>query len=224
MEKREQREIIASNLRNLLKINKLTAIKVAQDLNLSYSTFGDWTRGRTSPNPSQLKAVADYFKISIGNLTSLPDDAQYVSDSEILDSKVRISINDIQTAIDGEKIYKSIKWEYVPKSLVGKDDCIGIKLNDNSMEPEYHKGDIIIARQVKYLNTNGDYLLESVGEDEFLPEFRFVRVINKENDIIITPLNIDNESNYLPERLNEIEYMKKYKNKYLIIRLIRDYK
>ena len=36
-------------------------------------------------------------------------------------------------------------------------------------------------------------------------------------------INIDNEKCYVPERLTEEQYLKKYKNKYSIIRLIRDY-
>ena len=77
MRKREQREIIAVNLKELLKSRKITAKQVAKDLNVSYSTFGDWTRARTTPSPSQLKDVADYFRVSIGNLTSLNEDFSY---------------------------------------------------------------------------------------------------------------------------------------------------
>ena len=89
--------------------------------------------------------------------------------------------------------------------------------------PLLDKGDIIIARKVKYLNTNGDYILESYDGDEWLPSIQFARVINKGGQVIITPLNIDNEKCYVPERLTEEQYLKKYKNKYSIIRLIRDY-
>ena len=60
MRKREQREIIAVNLKDLLKSRKITAKQVAKDLNVSYSTFGDWTRARTLPSPNPLKDVADY--------------------------------------------------------------------------------------------------------------------------------------------------------------------
>lgn len=223
MRKREQREIIAVNLKELLKSRKITAKQVAKDLNVGYSTFGDWTRARTLPSPSQLKDVADYFKVSIGNLTTLEEDlANPVSDAEVLDSKIRIAILE-SAELDGEEINRTIRWEYIPKFLPGADDAIGFMLNDNSMEPEYHKGDIIIARKTKFLNTNGDYILEAYVGDEWLPSFQFARVINKGNEVIITPLNIDNEKCYIPERLTEAQYLKKYKNKYSIIRLIRDY-
>ena len=223
MRKREQREIIAVNLKDLLKSRKITAKQVANDLNISYSTFGDWTRARTLPSPNQLKDVADYFKVSIANLTTLNEDLiSPVSDSEVLDSKIRIAVLETSEQF-GEETNRTVRWEYIPKFLPGADDSIGVMLNDDSMEPEYHKGDIIIARKVKYLNTNGDYILESYDGDEWLPSIQFARVINKGGQVIITPLNIDNEKCYVPERLTEEQYLKKYKNKYSIIRLIRDY-
>ena len=76
---------------------------------------------------------------------------------------------------------------------------------------------------INHANTNGDYILESYDGDEWLPSIQFARVINKGGQVIITPLNIDNEKCYVPERLTEEQYLKKYKNKYSIIRLIRDY-
>ncbi len=223
MNKREERFIIATNLKRFLKENKLTAKEVAKDLNISYSTFGDWTRERTAPNASQLKAVADYFKVAIGDLTTLSNDStRKVSDSEVLDSKVRIHINRISET-NGEKSYGASLWEYIPRYLIGADDAIGFILNDDSMEPEYHKGDIIIARRIKYLNSTGDYILESCDGDEWLPSYQFARVINKGSHVLITPLNNDNEKEIVPVRMNEIEYLKKYKSLYSIIRLIRDY-
>ena len=150
MRKREQREIIAVNLKDLLKSRKITAKQVAKDLNVSYSTFGDWTRARTFPSPNQLKDVADYFKVSIANLTTLNEDLiSPVSDSEVLDSKIRIAVLETSEQF-GEETNRTVRWEYIPKFLPGADDSIGIMLNDDSMETEYHKGDIIIARKVKY--------------------------------------------------------------------------
>ena len=223
MNKKEQRLIIAENLRILLKQNNKKRTDVASDLKISYSTVSDWARGRTAPNAGQVKMLADYFKVTIGDITNRSDDYDSRSDSEILDSKVRVPVlTNVQSTEDGGTTY-STTMEYIDKYLPGSDDCIGFQLNDDSMEPEYHKGDIIIARKVKYLNTNGDYILESYDGDEWLPSIQFARVINKGGQVIITPLNIDNEKCYVPERLTEEQYLKKYKNKYSIIRLIRDY-
>lgn len=91
------------------------------------------------------------------------------------------------------------------------------------MEPEYHKGDIIIARRINYIRVPGDYVF-TFSEDDWIPEYRLARVIPKGNENIIYPINVDNECKYITEILNEVEYKEKYKSIYSIIRLIRDYK
>ena len=53
MNKKEQRLIIAENLRILLKQNNKKRTDVASDLKISYSTVSDWARGRTAPNTSK---------------------------------------------------------------------------------------------------------------------------------------------------------------------------
>ena len=63
MNKKEQRLIIAENLRILLKQNNKKRTDVASDLKISYSTVSDWARGRTAPNAGQVKMLADYFKV-----------------------------------------------------------------------------------------------------------------------------------------------------------------
>ena len=224
MNKKEQRLIIAENLKILLKQNNKKRTDVASDLKISYSTVSDWARGRTAPNTGQVKMLADYFKVTIGDITNRSDDYDSRSDSEILDSKVRVPVlTNVQSTEDGGTTY-STTMEYIDKYLPGSDDCIGFQLNDDSMEPEYHKGDIIIARRINYLRTPGDYVFNMSTADEWLPEYRLARVIPKGNENIIYPLNVDNELKYTTEILNEIEYKKKYREIYSIIRLIRDYK
>lgn len=225
MNKKEQRLIIAENLKLLLKQNNKKRTDLSSDLNVAYSTVGDWVRGRTAPSAGQVKMLADYFKVTIGDITTRSEDYDSRSDSEILDSKVRVPILvKSHASNDDSTLIYSTTMEYIDKYLPGSNDCIGFKLSDDSMEPEYHKGDIIIARRINYLRTPGDYVFVISEDDDWIPEYRLARVIPKGNDNIIYPLNVDNECKYVTEILNEIEYKKKYKAIYSIIRLIRDYK
>ena len=223
MIKREERQIISDNLKALLSQSKKKRTEVAKDLNVKYSTFCDWVRARTAPDANQVKKLADYFKVSVGEITNRSEEHNSISDSEILDSKVRVTIFKTVECADGSTAYDT-DYEYIDKYLPGVQESIGFRLNDDSMEPEYYKGDIIIARKVKYLNSYGDYILDTNSSSEWFPDLRLVRVIPKGQEVIITPLNIDNEKGLMPERLNEMEYMKKYHSIYSVIRLIRNYK
>lgn len=224
MNRKEQRLIISENLTLLLKENNKKRTDVAKDLNLKYFTFADWVKGRTSPSPGQVKILANYFKVTVGDITNRREDYDTRSDSEILDSKVRVPVLVQTESLKDGSTVSTTTMEYIDKYLPGSDDCIGFQLNDDSMEPEYHKGDIIIARRINYLRTPGDYVFNMSTANEWLPEYRLARVIPKGNENIIYPLNVDNELKYTTEILNEIEYKKKYREIYSIIRLIRDYK
>ena len=195
MIKREERQIISDNLKALLNQNKKKRTEVANDLNVKYSTFCDWVRARTAPDANQVKELANYFHVSVGEITNRNEDYNSISDAEILDSKVRITVFKTVECADGSIAYDT-DYEYIDKYITGSRESIGFRLDDDSMEPEYHKGDIIIARKVKYMD----------------------------NKVLITPLNNDNEKGYIPERLNQMEYSKKYHNIYAVTRLIRNYK
>ena len=183
MRKVEQREIISINLKDLLRSRKLTAKQVANDLNVSYSTFGDWTRGRTSPSASQLKDVADYFKVAIGNLTSLNEDfSTPVSDAEILDSKVRISV--LESAVrDGEEVNRAFRWEYIPKFLIGNEHAIGIMLNDDSMEPKLKKDSYV------FLELNAPLINRDFGLFMYDGKLIVRRFIIRQDKLVLRPEN-----------------------------------
>ena len=223
MNKKEQRLIIADNLTILLKEHNKKRTDVANELGIKYSTFADWVRGRTSPNPGQVKILANYFKVTVGDITNRREDYDTRSDSEILDSKVRVPVLVQTESLKDGSTVSTTTMEYIDKYLPGSDDCIGFKLNDDSMKPDYHKGDIIIARRINYIRVPGDYVF-TISEDDWIPEYRLARVIPKGNENIIYPINVDNECKYTTEILNEVEYKEKYKAIYSIIRLIRDYK
>jgi len=223
MIKREERQIISDNLKALLNQNKKKRTEVANDLNVKYSTFCDWVRARTAPDANQVKELANYFHVSVGEITNRNEDHKSISDAEILDSKVRITVFKTVERADGSTAYDT-DYEYIDKYICGSHESIGFRLDDDSMEPEYHKGDIIIARKVKFMDNNADYLVDTSSQSEWFPELRLVRVYQKGSKVLIAPLNNDNEKGYIPERLNQMEYSKKYHNIYAVTRLIRNYK
>lgn len=62
--------------------------------------------------------LADYFKVTIEDITTRSEDYDNRSDSEILDSKVRVPIlTNIQTTDDGGTTY-STTMEYIEKYIL----------------------------------------------------------------------------------------------------------
>lgn len=223
MIKREERNIITNNLKSLLNQQTKTRKEIADDIGVKYSTFCDWFRGRTSPDANQVKLLADYFKVSMAEITEPKTGISVISDSQVLDSKTRVTVYKTVECTDGSTLIDT-DYEYVNKYLIDQQEAVGFRLNDDSMEPDYHKGDIIIATKVKFLANDTDYLFDICIEDEWFPDFKLARVIHQGNKVIITPTKINNEKEYMPEKLTEAEYLKKYRGIYKIVQLIRNYK
>ena len=67
------RHILAVNLTSLVRQSGRTQAQVADATCISRSAMSSYCNGVRYPRPSQLKALAEYFKISVGALT---DDSQ----------------------------------------------------------------------------------------------------------------------------------------------------
>lgn len=223
MIKREERNIITNNLKSLFSQQTKTRKEIADAIGVKYSTFCDWFRGRTSPDANQVKLLANYFKVSIAEIIEPKTGVSMISNSQILDSKTLVTIHKEVIRKDGTTTHDT-DYEYVDKYIVGPQDVIGFKLNDDSMEPEYHKGDVIIATKIKYLTDNGDYLFDLGVDDEWFPELRLARVWIRKNDIIIAPLNYNNNKDYEEIHTDNIDYLNRFRGIYKIVQLIRTYK
>ena len=62
--------MIGSKLRDLRLKNKKTQEEIGNVLNLSNVAYGDYERNRTEPDIKTLKKLADYYSITMDELTS----------------------------------------------------------------------------------------------------------------------------------------------------------
>lgn len=70
MEKKEQNEQLAKNLKWLLKRHKLSQLEAAKQIGLSYRTFVDYCRGYVTPGAGNLGLMAYYFGLTDKELYS----------------------------------------------------------------------------------------------------------------------------------------------------------
>lgn len=64
----ELKNIIASNIIHLRKVNKLTQAELAEKLNYSDKAVSKWERGESIPDIETLKTIADMFGVTIDYL------------------------------------------------------------------------------------------------------------------------------------------------------------
>ncbi len=94
----------------------------------------------------------------------------------------------IPAGVPIEAVEDVMGYEEIPASYcAGGEKYFALKLNGNSMYPEYHSGDVVILKQQDTCNTNEDCAVMINGGDA-----TFKRVVRQKNGIMLKPLN----SNY----------------------------
>ena len=67
---KELKDIIASNLINLRKTNKMTQLELAEKLNYSDKAISKWERGESIPDVFIIKQLADMYGVSVDYILS----------------------------------------------------------------------------------------------------------------------------------------------------------
>lgn len=68
--------IIAANISELRKANKLTQLELAEKLNYSDKAISKWERGDAVPDVAVLKAIADLFGVTLDYLVTTDHDVE----------------------------------------------------------------------------------------------------------------------------------------------------
>jgi transcriptional regulator with XRE-family HTH domain len=102
-EEKDHKQIIGDRLELLREKRKPGYSKkdVADELNLSPSTYNDWSGGRRGPDGGKLVLLAKYFNTTVDYITGLTDD-----DSPIDKEQVSLLLKDVQDLVnidDAEK-------------------------------------------------------------------------------------------------------------------------
>ena len=75
-----------SNFETLLTENGLKIADVSRETGIPYSSFTDWKAGRYTPKIDKLQKIADFFHISVEELTGIKKitSSKYVTDEEYM--------------------------------------------------------------------------------------------------------------------------------------------
>ena len=91
----ELKNVIASNLMNLRKANKLTQLELAEKLNYSDKAISKWERGESLPDILLLKSLADMYGVSVDYFMqehSNEEAKQYKPKKDHLNNKLIITL------------------------------------------------------------------------------------------------------------------------------------
>lgn len=92
----EQKRIFAKNLNRYIQLNRKQQKEVAEDLGINATTLNMWCNGNSMPGTGKIRALADYFRIG---MTDLTDEKEIVdSDMEFTDTIMKIALSDSRFA------------------------------------------------------------------------------------------------------------------------------
>lgn len=92
MTNEEQKKIFAKNLNKYMKLNNKQQIDVAKELGINPTTLNMWCKGNSLPSTGKIRALADYFRIGMTDLTDLKEDVDV--DSEYSNIAMKIGLYD----------------------------------------------------------------------------------------------------------------------------------
>ena len=181
------RDIFINNLKAIMKERKVSRRQLAEGLNIPYTTLTDWCTGRIFPRVEKINLIADYFNIKksdlIEEITDEDDDALY-------DDVVKVDVFS-KLFLDSVWCLKNetfkIDEELIPPEWIkNHQSYFGLIMNDNSMDPEFHKDDCLIIRECKKMDKDGFYCL--LEKDSDYAKIR--KLIHINDGIMVMPLNI----------------------------------
>lgn len=215
-------DTFANRLRKALEYNNMKPIDLSRKTNINKSLISSYLSGVCKAKQDKLDIIAQTLNVSEAWLMGydvdmdrdwLPfdnngefelaeikiDNARYIETNV---KTVRIPIlGKVPAGVPIEAIQDIIGYEEIPASMLNNgDNYFALKIDGNSMYPDYKTGDIIIIRQQSDCNSGDDCIVMVNGDDA-----TFKRVIKQDNGIILKPLN----NEYEPYSFNNDEIINK---------------
>ena len=171
-------EIFVKNLKFYMNLKDKTRIDICSDLDIPYTTFAEWYKGKVYPRIDKIELLANYFGIKKSDL--IEDKHLYTSNPAVV-----LVYGTIPAGIPMEMIEDIIDTEEIDADMLkGGKEYFGLKIKGNSMYPEYLDGDTIILEKLDDVESGTDAVVMVNGNDG-----TFKRVFKNENGIILQPLN-----------------------------------
>lgn len=204
-------DTFANRLKKALEYNNMKPIDLARKTNINKSLISSYLSGICKAKQDKLDLIARTLEVSEAWLMGYDvdmdrewfeeretselsiDNARYI---ETTTKTIKIPLlGKVPAGIPIEAIEETLGYEELPASMIKNgENYFALKIDGDSMYPDYKTGDIIIIRQQNDCNSGDDCVVMVNGDDA-----TFKRVIKQENSIILKPLNNEYEPYYFDE-------------------------
>lgn len=174
----------SKNLRYLRKKNKLSQEYIAEKLGYkNYTTVQKWETGKSEPNMSVLKNIADMFDVEMNDLINedLTSPTNLIKKSKGIKRPI-LGICPCGTPI--EAIEDVIGYFEISEQLDKTGEFYGLVAKGDSMLPRIENKDLLVVKQVCMVES-GEIAIVKVNGDECTCK----KVIINDYGITLMPLN-----------------------------------
>lgn len=212
-------EDFSVRLKKAMTYRNMKQVDLCNKSGIDKALISNYLSGKYKAKQDKLHKLAIALDVSEGWLMGydvdmdrdwLPDNLEDLSDIKIDNARyietttktVKIPLlGKVPAGIPIEAIEEILGYEEIPASMLnGGENYFALKIDGDSMFPDYKTGDIIIIRQQPDCNSGDDCIVMVNGDDA-----TFKRVVKQEKSIILKPLN----NEYEPYYFNEYEIMTK---------------
>ena len=195
------KEVLSKNIKKWMEIKGVDRMAVAESTGISYTTISDWINGKNYPYIDKIEILATFFGCTKADLIEDIHDGRL---NLMKKDVVRVPLlGKIPAGMPFEAIEDkfTIDYEEIPSEWTkGNKQYFALKIEGGSMEPEYPDGSIVVFLKTEDCTSGQDCCVMVNGEDA-----TFKRVTKREDGIVLTPLNLDNSTGYLPRKYNAQE-------------------
>ena len=189
-------------LKSLRKQSNMTQIQLANKLNVTQGTIANWERGVREPDMDTIKKIANALSVPVERFfidSSVPADPTNIEPALPPIRMKQIPL--VGNAAAGYTCLAEMQIvEYIPTDaslLHDGYDYVYLRVKGDSMEPEFHEGDLVLVR-VQDTIESGEYAVVLVDEEDGLV---------KKIELDRTHITLISENPYYPPRRFEREEM-----------------
>lgn len=178
----EQKKIFSKNLNYYIAQSGKQQKEVAQDLDISPTTFNTWCVGKIMPRMGKVQKLADYFDIGKSDL--LDDKSTLIGKPRKKGVSIPV-VGIVPAGVPIEACEDILDWEEITEDMARKGEYFGLQIQGHSMEPRISDGDVVIVR-VQSDADSGSIVIARIGDDE---EVTCKKLMKSKEGIKLVPLN-----------------------------------
>jgi len=187
----EEKRIFSTNLRKYMELYDIDRNKLAQAMDLPYSTINEWYVGAVYPKLDRISKLAEVLGVSKSDLIEDPNSSKIKGIPILGKIPAGVPIEVAQNEYTIDYIKPPRNWNHDVTNY------FALFVSGDSMANDYNDGDIVIFKKDVAEFSGRDCCVLIDNEDA-----TFKRVIKTtDGGILLQPLNINNSSGFIPVHL-----------------------